>query len=330
MTSINIKILNPNDEIISCYTPGKYGSIQNIHKQNEAKGVLSTDFFIDGDAGYDDLSVPQESTSLLSNQEKSKHYTSQIVIHDEELPPDDCYLSQDKKEENISIDGNASIPSEIFNLVNNIVGSGVLALPNAIAALGGSPESLLIAIPIMILVGALNAYYFNLIGRVCASTKSFSYKKAWEKSTGSCNRFFSYHGSNFVAIGCVAKALLGDLAYSMILADSFQSILVTAGFKSISRAEALILVTSVILLPLCLVENLNSLAAFSFSGIIGTIFTAAVMTLRYFDGSYSKESEKNFLLVSLCFKIKHVVQMFSAPHEYIIIALYFSQIGYPF
>eukprot|EP00568_Trieres_chinensis_P019313 CAMPEP_0183320780 /NCGR_PEP_ID=MMETSP0160_2-20130417/67204_1 /TAXON_ID=2839 ORGANISM="Odontella Sinensis, Strain Grunow 1884" /NCGR_SAMPLE_ID=MMETSP0160_2 /ASSEMBLY_ACC=CAM_ASM_000250 /LENGTH=197 /DNA_ID=CAMNT_0025487547 /DNA_START=65 /DNA_END=654 /DNA_ORIENTATION=- len=71
----------------------------------------------------------------------------------------------------------------------------------------------------------------------------------------------------------------------MILADTFKSILFTAGVK-MSRSNTLFGVTGLVLLPLCLLKNLSSLAPFSLLGIAGMAYTALAMGVRYFGGGY--------------------------------------------
>jgi len=71
----------------------------------------------------------------------------------------------------------------------------------------------------------------------------------------------------------------------MILADTFKTLLASVGVN-LSRSNTLFGVTGLILLPLCLLKNLSSLAPFSLLGIIGMAYTALAMTLRYMGGGY--------------------------------------------
>jgi amino acid permease len=128
-------------------------------------------------------------------------------------------------------------------------------------------------------IGGLSAYGFSLIGRVCAFTKANSYREAWEKS-------INKETSIIPAASCTFKTVCATLAYSMILADTFKAIFATVGFN-ISRSNTLLGITSVVLLPLCLLKNLSSLAPFSLLGIVGMIYTAFAMGVRYFGGGYA-------------------------------------------
>ena len=84
----------------------------------------------------------------------------------------------------------------------------------------------------------------------------------------------------------MVKTFFAILAYSMVLGDTFSALFTTIGMN-VSRQTSLIGLTLVVLLPLCLLKNLSSLAPFSLAGIAGMLYTAVAMAIRYFDGSYS-------------------------------------------
>jgi len=71
----------------------------------------------------------------------------------------------------------------------------------------------------------------------------------------------------------------------MILADTFQNLLATIGIK-LSREQTLFGVTGLVLVPLCLLKDLSSLAPFSLLGILGMAYTAIAMGVRFFGGDY--------------------------------------------
>jgi amino acid permease len=136
-------------------------------------------------------------------------------------------------------------------------------------------------------MGAIFGYYFQLIGKVCNITKSATYREAWEDTMGE-------NGAVAIATINMIKPSLGNLAYSMILADTFQSLCDTVGLE-ITRTHSLILVTIVAILPLCLMKNLDALAPFSILGTIGIVLTATAMATRYFDGSYDLARDGRFV-----------------------------------
>jgi len=178
----------------------------------------------------------------------------------------------------------ASIPNEVFNLVKGIVGVGVLSLPAGVAAFGSAPSAFIPAGILITVIGILSGYGFALIGKVCAYTGAKSYREAWSKSVG--------EGTSWIPAWSVTfKTFLACLAFSMVLADTFSSLLDT------TRNPTLLVVTALVLLPLCLLKNLKSLAPFSLLGVMGMAYTAVAMTLRLLDGSYvmGEETQGRFI-----------------------------------
>lgn len=182
--------------------------------------------------------------------------------------------------------GTATIGNEILNLLKNIVGSGGFSLPAGIAAFANAPSAIFPTIIVIIVLGVITAYSFSLLGRICSITRSTTYQQAWDRSFESPNHNY---GSNFqTAVGMVvtAKAIVGCWSYSIIIGSTCQPLL--SFFLELSKTETLIAIVVLVLLPLCLAENLGSLAGFSFIGQLGTTLSAFTMILRYFDGSYQQ------------------------------------------
>jgi len=139
------------------------------------------------------------------------------------------------------------------------------------------------AIALITAFGGLSAYTFALIGRLCAETKTDSYSDAWDATVGA-------KWAPLIAFSCFIDCIAGNLSYSMILADTFTSLLSAAGV-AVTRTQSLLGVTGVVLLPLCLLKNLSSLAPFSLVGIIGMLYTTLAMVLRYVGGTYQAGGE---------------------------------------
>lgn len=175
--------------------------------------------------------------------------------------------------------GTATVSTEIFNLVKAIVGVGVLSLSAGAAAFGDAPSAILPAVLMIAVMGSFAGYEFSIIGRICSYTGATSYRSAWANTLGEASAWIP-------ALACTFKTFLAVLAYSMVLADTFQSLLASVGF-SVTRTKSLVTVTLTTLLPLCLLKDLSSLAPFSLLGIFGMFFTCACMAVRYFGGDYA-------------------------------------------
>lgn len=179
----------------------------------------------------------------------------------------------------------ATISSEVLNLVKSIVGVGVLSLPAGVAAFGSAPSAFVPAAILITVIGVLSGYGFSLIGKVCAYTGAKSYREAWSRTVGE-------QSSWIPAWAITCKTFLACLAFSMVIADTFSSLLET------SRNGTLMTVTLLVLTPLCLIKNLKSLAPFSLLGVLGMTYTAVAMTIRFLDGSYSMDGEEPGALVA--------------------------------
>ena len=155
-------------------------------------------------------------------------------------------------------------------------------LNSGISAFGNAPSAMIPAAALIAVIGGLSGYGFSLIGRVCSYTNANSYSEAWAKS-------INKQTSIIPAASCTFKTTCATLAYSMILADTFKQLFATIGFN-FTRTNTLIGITSSVLFPLCLLKNLASLAPFSLLGIIGMVYTAFAMGVRYFGGAYAVPS----------------------------------------
>jgi hypothetical protein len=210
-------------------------------------------------------SISPRSISMASpNNFKVKPSFMAVAVEEEEKIPE----------------GTATVTELIFNLVKGIVGAGVLSLPAGIAAWANAPSAVLPAVALIAGIGGLSGYGFALIGRCCAYTNTKSYRDAWSATVGKSSSWIP-------AVAVTLKTTAAILAYSMILGDTFVSLLTTAGITA-SKTPVLIALTSTVLLPLCLLKNLSALAPFSLVGSLGMIYTAVAMVIRYLGKAYTK------------------------------------------
>ena len=120
----------------------------------------------------------------------------------------------------ISNPDGATIPNEVFNLVKAIVGVGVLSLPAGISAFADAKSAVLPALAMIATIGVLSGYGFAIIGKVCAWTGASSYREAWAASVGEKTSWIP-------AWSATLKTSMACLAFSMVLGDTFSSLLRT-------------------------------------------------------------------------------------------------------
>jgi amino acid permease len=174
----------------------------------------------------------------------------------------------------------ASIPSHVFNLIKSIVGAGVLGLPAGIAAFGNAPSAVVPALGLLVSIGTMAAYGFSVLGRLCFYTNSQSYRQVWERTV-------SAKSSWVPALCCLLVTTCSVLAYSMILSNTIPSLVAfVLEDVQLNATQGLLGITLTVLLPLCLLKNLKSLAPFSLLGIFGMMYTSLAMVVRYVGGKY--------------------------------------------
>ncbi|CAM9311032.1 unnamed protein product [Ectocarpus sp. 6 AP-2014] len=185
----------------------------------------------------------------------------------------------------------SGMSASVFNLAKNILGAGMLSLPNGVAAFSDSRKAIVPASLIIAALGAVSAYTFVLIGRSCAETNAESYEQSWARTVG--------QKSAWVPAGaCVATCFAGCLAFTIIIGDSFSALAKTFGAPALvaKRSNIIMAVSATVLLPLSLLKNLKSLGFTSMLGTSGLVYTAVMMAIRFFDGSYAAGGKFHALL----------------------------------
>ncbi len=142
---------------------------------------------------------------------------------------------------------------------------------------------------IIALMGGLSGYTFSIVGRTCRDTGAETYEQCWAKGV-------SEKSAHIPAIACVATCFAGCLSYTIIASDTLLSVVKglvescgICGTPSLMLTNRNLLIgflSAGILLPLSLMKNLSSLGFTSMLGTGGLLYTAVMMLVRYFDGSY--------------------------------------------
>lgn len=182
-----------------------------------------------------------------------------------------------------------TMPSAIFSLIKACVGGGVLSLPAGVAMIGDVPAALFPASILISVLGALSAYCFFMIGRICYFAEATngrsthhitSLGEAWEKEVGKNNSWL-------ITLACFLMTSCAALAYSIMLGDAVSSLAATAGIKGIfaTRHASIIAVTIAALYPLCSLQSLAALTPVSVLGVTGTLITCGFMGVRSMPGS---------------------------------------------
>jgi sodium-coupled neutral amino acid transporter 11 len=179
--------------------------------------------------------------------------------------------------------GTSTVPSSIFNLVNNVAGAGILTLSSGMArGTGWVP-----AISTCLVLGAISSHTFCLIGKSCELTNSRDFKSLWSKT-------ISPNSTPVVDLIITLMCSAASVIYSGILGDITKELLANFNIDS-TRTNNILFVTAGILLPLSLLKNLSALAFTSILGFASIMYTVAFIVFRYLDTSYSVPLAGKFL-----------------------------------
>ena len=173
--------------------------------------------------------------------------------------------------------------SSVFNLAKAIVGCGVLSLPSGIAFFSDAPTAVLPASIVCAAMGIISAYSFSVLGSACEQHGVSTFQDCWAKSVDEKSAWL-------ISASITTMCFLASLAYSIIIADSFTSLAQSFNLPAVlsSRSNIIILLTALVLYPLCSLRSLAALSPFSLMGLGGTLYAALFMAIRFFDGSYKK------------------------------------------
>jgi amino acid permease len=186
-------------------------------------------------------------------------------------------------EEEKERDGTASFPSSLFNLLNTILGGGILALPQAFSMSG-----LLVGVIFTFFVGILSAISSTMLVEVSDKLGDIrSYKDL-------ANRTFGTFGGFIIDI-CLVLFLFGTMTgYIVIIADLLTPSVVnlfnlnvddreSVGYDYIDRIFVSGVVTGCVLLPVSMLPKIDFLKYTSTVALICIVYmviTVSVITFR--------------------------------------------------
>ena len=210
---------------------------------------------------------------------------------------EDKSKSDDKKDKT----GTSSLYTSIFNLSKTIVGNGILSLPSAVAIFSDSPQSVIPACVLLVFMGYLADYSFISIGKICLRFEADSFTTAWARSTDCSGTLIAAVVTANTFLSCLASSIIigsrrifmyflkHNFMCDVFIGDSGASLFKYYGIEVLSsRATVIVMCFAFILFPLCMLRKLDALKYTSLLGIIGSIFCAGFIVLRYIDSSYNQ------------------------------------------
>lgn len=243
--------------------------------------------------GCAEMTTRQRSSSHFSLSEASKDKNTQLYSAAEMSSSDDNKdmmlnldadsddvkrKSSDSTGNNISSDtsfGRSKVNAITFNLIKAISGSGVLALPSGLAAMSDYGISLIPALALMVALGGVSAYSFALYGRLVHASQAKSLGELWEKKKNKRSAWF-------VSVASLTFCFGACLSYSILLGDVSSSMAQSLGASGIVtfRQFWIVLLTTLVLYPLCNLRSLLTLAPLSLAGVGAVFMTTLFIVFR--------------------------------------------------
>jgi solute carrier family 38 (sodium-coupled neutral amino acid transporter), member 11 len=200
--------------------------------------------------------------------------SSRDMMSSDDENPDILPLSAEAPENDTRI-RKGKVRSATFNLIKAIAGSGVLALPYGLATISDYGSSLLPAVGLMMVLGAVSAYTFALYGRLVHACQAKSLGELWKKEKNERSAWI-------VSVASLAFCLGACLSHSILLGDVSSSMAHTIGCSGIfsTRQFWIIISTTCILYPLCSLQSLMALAPLSLVGVAAVFMTTLFIVFR--------------------------------------------------
>lgn len=173
-----------------------------------------------------------------------------------------------------------SMMTLIVNIVADLCPHGMLPLAYGISQ--GGPTGLVPALALLALFGSMSAYTMTSFAQMASETRSTSIGELWANIIGPKTKWVADLAVLSLCFGCC-------IFYSAFAGDIFGALSQAMGVSGIlgRRWVVLALVSSLCLLPLCLLEDLSALQFSSVLGVAGIAYTLLFHALRAVDGSYA-------------------------------------------
>ena len=142
----------------------------------------------------------------------------------------------------------------------------------------------------MAFFGSASSYTMSLYAKLAVSTGSKNIGDIWAKLMSPSTRWIVDSSLLALCAGCCIfySAFIGDIFSSVASALSFGG----TGIAS-KRWAILIAISTAVLLPLCLLEDLSALQFSSLFGVAGIVYTVLFHVKRMTDGTYAATQSSN-------------------------------------
>lgn len=173
-----------------------------------------------------------------------------------------------------------SVFSLVVDIVADLCPHGMLPLAFAIAQ--GGPTGILPAFILFAVFGSMSAYTMTSYAEMADKTNSKNIGELWANLKGKRTQIIA---DLTIFLLCFGSCIF----YSAFIGDIFSALASAVGITGILsyRWVILTIMSGLVLLPLCLLDDMSSLQFSSNLGAFGVLFTVFAHIKRQLDGSYA-------------------------------------------
>ncbi|XP_023932089.1 putative sodium-coupled neutral amino acid transporter 11 [Lingula anatina] len=183
-------------------------------------------------------------------------------------------LLSESNEEVKPVEKLSSVPAAVLNVINSIIGSGIVGMPFALKEGGIGMAVLLI-----IVVGVLTDYSLQLLIAAGLQSKTSTYQDVMQVA-------FGRPGFYLISLLQFANPFLAMTSYNIIAGDTIEKIVYRTASESVknsvlgNRQFILFLFTIFISMPLSCYRNIAKLSKFSACAILSISFVTVFIMVR--------------------------------------------------
>ncbi|RYH28986.1 hypothetical protein EON65_10130 [archaeon] len=177
-----------------------------------------------------------------------------------------------------------SFTTLVINIVADLCPHGMLPLAYGFAS--GGPNGLVPSVLLLALFATMSGYSMTAFASLAQHTNSSTIAEIWSKLFNPQTKFLVDLAIFGLCYGCCVfySAFAGDIFAALTLALNLKNLLP-------HRWNTLLLISTTVLLPLCLTEDLSGLQVTSYLGVAGIAYTVLFYVYRLSTGSYLPGSE---------------------------------------
>lgn len=229
--------------------------------------------------------------------------------HDITLPTDDISGIPDEH--------GSSIRGAVFNFTNCIIGAGAIGLGGAIASSGG-----LVSVLTILFFGFLTKVSLDMVVQLSVETGAHnSYEELGRIALGTFGWASVLVSKSLYSFGCL-------IAYIVVVKDNFGTALLHFLFGDATNTSWLarllvhsdavtLLLSTFIILPLCLLRDMSSLSQLSLVSVLSMCFIVVIVVKLYIDNPNGRIREEGGTLYENWFEVRSgYLQRYASCHKF--------------